>query len=214
MRYLFVLLLIVGCARPYGGNCDDIDGLDITSNYAPDDDNLGPNAELGILISNDSRIPDNYTGMAFECENGKILSVGSYKYGKADGVERRWHENGQLAYESNWKDGKAEGVHRWWFDDGSISREERYKDSKRNGVFREWYYNGQLMEETNYKDGKLDGVWKKWYENGQLLMEESIKDGKPIDGKIVYYYEDGAIKGTAYWKNGERVGCEGDCWDG
>ena len=166
MRYLFVLLLLVGCS----GNCGSIDGLEV-----PDM----------------SKVPGDYTGVAFSCYHGR-LQTNNYKDGKKDGISRRWYDPTRVS--------------------GHILEfEENYKDGKEDGVFRYWWYNGQLEFEVNYKDGKEDGVFRYWFENGQLRHKKNYKDGKIIDNKIVNYNEDGSIYNTEYYEDGKLVRCEGWC---
>ena len=167
MRYLFVLLLLVGCS----GNCGSIDGLEV-----PDM----------------SKVPGDYTGVAFSCYRGYLFQTNNYKDGKKDGISRRCYEDGQLLFEENYKDGKKDGISRRWY--GPI-----------HGF-------GHILEfEENYKDGKLDGVCKYWWYNGQLEFEGNYKDGKIIDNKIVNYNEDGSIYNTEYYEDGKLVRCEGWC---
>jgi antitoxin component YwqK of YwqJK toxin-antitoxin module len=48
------------------------------------------------------------------------------------------------------------------------------------GIVEKFYENGQLKWRTNFKDGKLDGLWE-WFDN------------------------DGNLRSTDTWKNGELV---------
>ena len=168
MRYLFVLLVLalVGCNEASQPKCEDINGL---------------------MVTNFDVVPDDYTGVAFICEEGKVNNLANFKDGKYDGVWRRWSDNGQLELEINWKDDKTDGVR------------------------RSWHENGQLKFEENHKEWKLEGLNRYWHENGQLKYEVNWKDGKITDDKVVYYNEDGAIYKTKYYEDGEEVRCEGDC---
>ena len=167
MRYLFVLLLLVGCSFPYGGNCDDVDGL---------------------KVNDFDLIPDNYTGVAIRCEDARLQALATYKNGNLDGVKRVWYIHGQLESESNYKEGELDGVYKEWYVNGQLKNEDNWKDGKWDGVRRWWWENGQLEFEETYKDGYLlddsvvcyneDGViYKTLYcEGGEIVACEGDCD--------------------------------------
>ena len=111
MRYLFVLLLLVGCS----GNCGSIDGLEV-----PDM----------------SKVPGDYTGVAFSCYRGYLFQMNNYKDGKKDGISRRWrdpiHGFGHiLEFEVNYKDRKIiDNKIVNYNENGSIYNTEYYEDDK------------------------------------------------------------------------------------
>jgi len=59
----------------------------------------------GFQTADISLIPNDYTGVAFKCVDGKVIWLDNYKDGKLEGLCRTWHENGQLKWEDNYKDG-------------------------------------------------------------------------------------------------------------
>ena len=146
IRYLFVLLLLVGCGGTSSGDsgnmkqpkCEDMDGLE---------------------VFDFDRVPLDFNGLAYCCFEGKVYRFLNYKDGKADGVYREWfRENGQLRIEAGIKKGKEDGVYREWYKKGQLKMEINYKDGKKDGALRRWHENGQLMYETNLEDGKVDGI--------------------------------------------------------
>lgn len=154
MKYLFVFLL-VGLMFSCGmdgtlkqPNCDEMEGLQTA---------------VGRLINgkfaDDSLVPNDYTGVVFTCDRGKVIEQCNFKDGKRDGLSLDWwHENGQLRAAENYKDGKL------------------------HGVSRRWQKNGQMMWEWNHKDGKADGLYTRWQENGKYV-ESNWKDGRIISIK-------------------------------
>ena len=60
----------------------------------------------GLKVTKWDVVPDDYTGTAFLCEDGKIKGSCGYKDGKKDGLETTWHDNGQVWTEMNYKEGK------------------------------------------------------------------------------------------------------------
>ena len=140
MRYLFVFLLIglmVSCGNDASGeavkkktktakqpNCDDIDGFQYDKNKWPTD----------------------YTGIAFQCIDGKVVRLYNIKNGKREGFSKRWRSNG------NYQKGN-------------------YKNNHPDGSFKTWNANGQLISESNYKDNMANGWQRDWHENGQLKYQ-------------------------------------------
>lgn len=210
MRYLFVLLLIVGCGQSTSGeSSEDSTGKEesleesinkeVSSEESTvkeatiivsDSDDSGkmkqPRCEDmdGLEITQWDDVPNDYTGVAFECENGKVRQHLNVKDGKPDGFWRLWHDNGQLRDEKPYKNGVGDGV------------------------LRRWYENGQLEREWNFKDGKEDGVHRSWHENGQLMAEMNWKEGKEEEGKVIIYDKDGTIQGIKCFSDGREVDCE------
>ena len=68
---------------------------------------------------------------------------------------------------------------------------------------------GVLVRET-YKDGRKNGIREKFNKKGELLLRETFKEGKK-DGLFQHFHEDGTLKNKAFWVNGIRYECEGNC---
>ena len=86
---------------------------------------------------------------------------------------------------------KKNGIHTEFHENGKKKSDGTYKDGKSDGLYTEWYENGKKEGKGNIKDGKLDGLWTFWYGNGQKTVEGTYKDGEILDGKIVFFNEDG-----------------------
>ena len=170
MKYLFVLLVLVlvGCAKPHGGSCDDVDGLKVADwNFAA--------------------VPDDYTGKAILCESGKVRVEIDFRNGKKDGFEKRWHPNGSLYYKIGYKDGELHGVNKTWYESGRVL-EIYFKDGKKDGTYKSWFENGQLSYQINFKNdlviddkviyyNKEGAIYKtEYYENGKIVRCEGDCD--------------------------------------
>ena len=95
-----------------------------------------------------------------------------------------------------------------------IIQSGRFKNGRRDGEWLEYYGDGELKVVKNYTDGKLDGLYQKYHLNGQLEMIGNYIIWYRInvrDGLWEYFNEDGSLKKTETWKDGERINCEGDC---
>ena len=165
MKYVIVFLLlglIVSCGDDASGDATGDAKYDKKTETAKQ-----PNCDEieGLQIEDYDLVPEDYTGIVFRCQEGKIKELIYFKEGKEDGLARIWNLNGQLMGEGN------------------------YKDGKQDGLSRSWHSNGQLQSEWNLKDGKADGLSKVWNENGHLEQELNYLDGIVINGKC--WDEDG-----------------------
>jgi antitoxin component YwqK of YwqJK toxin-antitoxin module len=61
-------------------------------------------------------------------ENGNLISMGSYKMGKKDGVKTVWYENGKKRYEGILDDGKRVGVWQFFNQNGELIKEIDYSE--------------------------------------------------------------------------------------
>ena len=109
MRYLFVLLVLVGCARPYGGSCDDI---------------------TAMRIVDLDEVPNDYTGIAVKCVDDKIHLKAIYNNGKKNGIQSKFYSNGRLEYLYNFKDGISDGIQTNWYENGQLAYETNYIDGE------------------------------------------------------------------------------------
>ena len=137
----------------------------------------------GLQIADFNDVPDKYSGIAFECYNGKVKAMGNVKDGKWTGLVRSWWDNGQLEGEAYFKDGKPQGTVRSWSPNGTRDAEINVKDGKMDGLSIAWDDNDILMEKRNYKKGKQDGLQRSWYNNGVLRKESNFKDGELLNSK-------------------------------
>ena len=166
MKYLFLFLLVglmASCGEDASGDATGDAKRDTTGDATRDATGDAKNEIAkqpnckdidGFQTADISLIPNDYTGVAFKCVDGKVIWLYNYKDGKLEGLCRDWRENGQLYSEGNYKEGKLEGLKRKWYENGQLQWEENYKDGKLEGLCRDWHENGQLYSEGNYKDGK------------------------------------------------------------
>ena len=171
MKYLFVFLLIglVSCGDDATGDATG-DATRDTTGDAKNEIAKQPNCKDidGFQTADISLIPNDYTGVAFKCVDGKVELLYNYKDGKRIGLHRDWYENGQLHNEFNYKDGVKDGLARRWHENGQLRIESNVKDDKKDGLLRYWSENGQLRIENNYKDDKLISE-KCFDEDGNLI---------------------------------------------
>ena len=124
-------------------NCDDIDGLQYDKK---------------------SKWSNDYTGVAFQCVDGKVARLFNIKNGKREGLSKRWRSNGNYQ-KGNYKNDNPDGSFKTWNANGQLISESNYKDNMANGWQRDWHENGQLKYQC-YAEG-ADCLSKKcWDENG------------------------------------------------
>ena len=198
MKYLFVFLLVglVSCGDDATGDATGDAKNEIAKQ--PDCKDIE-----GLQIADRTLVPEDYTGVAFKCVDGKVKWLYNYKDGNVS-LGRRWYENGQLSYEENDKD----GLYRSWNENGQLTSEKNDKDGKM--VAMVYFENGQLSYITNAKYGKLDGLIRYWYENGQMFSESNYKDGEHV-GLSRTWHENGQLAGE--WNFNDGVIISEKCWD-
>ena len=187
MKYLFVFLyvgLMIGC-----GN----DATQEASEVVSDDRKVNLNTETveqpncdtieGLQLVDINDVPDTYSGIAFECYNGKVSGMGNFKNGKFNGLVRSWWDNGQIEGEAYLKNGKLQGIVRSWSPNGTRDAEINYNDGQMDGFFTAWDNNDNLRYKRNYKKGKQDGLQRSWHTNGVLKKESNYKDGELLNSK-------------------------------
>ena len=131
----------------------------------------------GFQTADISLIPNDYTGVAFKCVDGKVIWLYNYKDGKLEGLCRHWHENGQLKFEDNFKDGKRDGLCRTWYERWSVGVDEmEFSKMVSEMVYVELVRGWSVgVVKSNYKDGKLEGLCRYWHENGQLTVGRELQ---------------------------------------
>lgn len=63
-------------------------------------------------------------------ENGNLISMGSYKMGKGEGVKTVWHSNGKKFYEGEIHNGERVGVWEFYDENGTKFKEIDYSQLK------------------------------------------------------------------------------------
>ena len=124
MKYLFVFLLVglmVSCGNDATGDIKE--GSKNAKAKQPECKDI-----QGLQTSDLNLIPSDYTGVVFDCKNGKVQSLWTFKDGIVHGLRRKWYENGQLRQEFYSKFGKLDGLRRKWYENGQLSFEKNYSD--------------------------------------------------------------------------------------
>ncbi|SVE44358.1 uncharacterized protein METZ01_LOCUS497212, partial [marine metagenome] len=141
-----------------------------------------PNEAEGITATSICVYKDAY---------GQYALKAKLKNGRFHGYSIGWHENGQKEFEGTFIHGELDGETISWNANGQITAQANLKEGKLvTGVIRTYFdktlfYDGkiqnQLESEQNYKDEMLNGKTLYWYENGQISSETNYKDDK-LDG--------------------------------
>lgn len=135
-----------------------------------------------------------------------------------------FHKNGNKSEEGSIKNGKKDGKWTHLLSDGSLVCIERFnngvkksedisKDGRFYGKSIKWYENGVKKGEGTFIGDEMRklGKWTWWYDNGNKKSEGHYdikeKDGSVKDGLWTYYNEDGSIKETIEYNNGQEYIC-------
>jgi antitoxin component YwqK of YwqJK toxin-antitoxin module len=126
-----------------------------------------------------------FTGIVYEATSAMTLkSIAFLWKGLLHGPEIHWHAGGQRWIQRQYSMGKEHGVQKSWFPTGKVMSIKQYDQGIRNGDFIDWHPNGQLEQFIRYNNG-IEVAAKSW-----------TSKGKPF-----YNYT---------WRNGERIGLQGD----
>lgn len=132
---------------------------------------------------------------------GKLLSdIPDVIHGKST----TYYESGKIQKVEKYKKGKRHGKRTYYYEDGSIEEVDQYKNGELNGWSTLYYDNGVIKQKVNHVNGKQDGLVTLNYKNGQPKtighMDMGVKNGK-----WTWYNEDGTVKSSYDYKNGELV---------
>lgn len=166
-------------------------------------------------------------------ENGKKKLLGEQVDGLYHGSFIQWHPNGNKSAEGTYAAGIKSGTWKYYHEDGRTRFLETYKNGRVanqvyvNGEQELSYPNGIPEARYLWKNGKKNGPFTEYYNKGrytlvskgtdeegaqemhQQLVDTQIKcsgnylDGK-LDGKILFYSEDGKLTKTEFWKDGKK----------
>ena len=95
------------------------------------------------------------------------------------------------------------------------ARQQENEEQQQSAITEKLYPNGQLKEQSEYVNGIRHGKANFYYSNGALLASEQYEKGKlldssgvPVEGKKVYYNEDGSIRMEFTYINGLLEGIQ------
>jgi antitoxin component YwqK of YwqJK toxin-antitoxin module len=145
-------------------------------------------------------------------ERGMYMK-GSYKdkAGKIEHGAFKWfYANGILQAHGDYVNGLKEGTWIRYNEAGEMADSVYYERGKQKGVGLRWHKNGFLADSTNF-DGVGNGVIVQWYEDGTPGAAGYYSSDTVKKGRWQYFHENGKIKATEDYVNGERVAL--NCFD-
>lgn len=100
--------------------------------------------------------------------------------------------------------GMANGPYFELNERGQIEIEAYYKNNQLHGDWAEYKF-GRPIKEASYQEGQLNGVYREYKTGtGKVQKEIEYKDGK-MDGRYLFYDDDGNVILDYQYKNGEKV---------
>ncbi len=106
---------------------------------------------------------------------------------------KMYHINGKLQAQGKYINQQKDSVWLFFNDQEQLVSQEGYKMGKKDGPSIV-YYPGtkQIAESKTYKNGLEEGPWLLYYPNGTKKSESTYVAGN-LEGKYIYYFEDGKI---------------------
>lgn len=138
--------------------------------------------------------------------NGEQIIEKSYKKDDLHGLYREW-ENGILMILGCYMYGKLENEWIEYFPNGNISIKKNYLDGKPHGNEIIYYMNGKIKSIKRYILGKQNGIEKCFYRGGQLKSIERWNEGAKYGIAKYYTYTKNIIKTVDYFYNNEMYTC-------
>ncbi len=130
----------------------------------------------------------------------KLISVENYKNGQRHGHHLEWYKNGQKRVFLNYSDGKIIDTTYSYFPSGKLEG-----IGVDNGRWFSLSEKGDTLVVGNCKDGKSIGAHYAWFENGQRQFITNYNDSGKKDGLSVQWRENGTVKDSVIYRNGETL---------
>lgn len=97
-----------------------------------------------------------------------------------------------------------------YFDDGKPKIIAEWRKNLYHGDYKEYYDTGNIRAEGKFKNGHKVEEWKYYNpETAQLSAREYFKymdDSSVLDGDVIFYFKNGAIRQLDRYKNGKSNG--------
>lgn len=158
----------------------------------------------GTLAKFDTFKGDSLNGISrtYWIDGKKVWDEREYFNGSSKYLQRVFYDNGKVKEEVPFVDGKITGLGKRYYEDGTIKEEAVFKDAKFDGTRKYYYPNGQVWIEEIYKEGKHWTVVANYTEKGEKRNPGTLKNG---NGTLILYNEDGTVRETTSYKNGEAI---------
>ena len=130
-----------------------------------------------------------------------------YKFGKTDGVIRKFTSSGTLTLYQEYKDGLLNGKSKTYYESnpGKIKQEDNYINNLKDGLSVWFTPTGDTIAKYKYVNGKLEGVQRSFFAGNKIMLEENYVNNIQ-SGSYVEYFENGKVKTTGNYIDGKMNG--------
>lgn len=158
----------------------------------------------GKLVRKETYKNDSLSGIArdYWIDGQTVMEERVYENGRSKFLQRQFGPNGKVAEETTIANGFPNGPAKKYYEDGTLQDEVTLLNGLPNGLRRYYYPSGKVWIETEMKRGKPWTVIANYTEAGQMRDAGTLKDG---NGTLIFYNQDGSVRETAIYKNGEPV---------
>lgn len=119
-----------------------------------------------------------FTGKVTEQNNGRVVSVKTYRNGNPDGLHVTYYPCGSICEERYFENGLKSGEQKGWWENGKLKFVYHYKNDEFNGSVKVWNESGMLFNDFNYVNGKENGLQKAWTSNGEIQANYVVKGNR------------------------------------
>lgn len=171
----------------------------------------------GVLVEDADELAKIDIKREIDPQTGKIKSIGGYRNGKKEGVQREYDNNGEVINSSIYNNGiklaegiydeqgRRQGLWKYFFVTGEIKEQGSYKNDKKTGTWKYFFLNGEVEQIGEYVNDLPEGTWRWFYANNQTRLEEEYIDGFE-EGPSVEYSETGTIIAEGKYIEGFKEG--------
>jgi antitoxin component YwqK of YwqJK toxin-antitoxin module len=158
----------------------------------------------GALVKFDTFKEDSLDGVSrvYWIDGRKIMDEKEFLGSSTHFIQREYYDNGKLKEEATILNGEVTGVGKRYYESGILKEEAVFKNAQFDGTRKYYFPNGQLWIEQIYKAGKPWTVVANYTDKGQKRDAGTLKDG---NGTVVFYNEDGTVRETVTYQNGEEI---------
>ncbi|MCW3103549.1 MAG: hypothetical protein JWO09_1989 [Bacteroidetes bacterium] len=167
----------------------------------------------------------------YDLKEGMLVTSENYENDVKQGLTISYYKDGKVKQTIPFVAGKEEGAGFEYAPDSTIITLTQYKmgfvqkEEKINrrdaaglkqGMWKEFYPTGVVKTEVNYTDDKMNGYFKEYSPKGSLVnttkyingaLQTNVPELAKLDVKTTYY-ENGAVKFTATYKDGVAEGIQ------
>ena len=186
-RYLFLLLVLVGCQFQPTLSIDEV----IQEQHGE-----------RLFFS---RGGEPFSGTLIDSDQTQLYRELSVKNGYLEGNSIHYFPNSSVSAKKRYKAGRLDGESVVYRAENVLHEVTQYTQGTKNGTQKIYYPSGELNKTLTFSNGLLSGVNQIYFRNGSLKQEFFLDAQGERDSVWRTFYESGQLKEKIVYKGGEKV---------